>query len=282
MDSVREKAFAKINLTLHVTGAYGGYHILDSLVTDVDLYDTVTVKKRRDKLIKVNMRGMGLETLPDGENNTYRAAELFARTFSTGGADIEVCKNIPVGAGLGGSSADAAGVLNALAKLYKITDTATLKQLADSCGSDTRYMLGGGYARLFGRGNEVKPVKSGLKLNFLLLVPDVKISSAQCYRAFDRLGRTGGDSNVAERALVSGDRALLASRICNALTVPALSLSGEIWRLIQDLKGFCPLAVNMTGSGSGVYALFENAEYCEYAKSRYTGTAKAYVLKTPD
>lgn len=279
MESVKVKAYAKINLTLFVTGTENGYHMLDSLVSSVDLYDLIKIKKRRDKLVSVTMHGMGSETIPHESNNAARAAELFVERFQTTGADITVYKNIPMGAGLGGSSADAAGVLTGLAKLYKIDDSAGLKLLADRTGSDTRYMLTGGWARLSGRGDIVKAVESRLKAHIFLLVPSGGVSSAQCYQAFDKVGKTGGNSDEAERAVIDGDLKGLAKGLSNSLTPAAVSLSGEIKDCIGELNEFAPLAVNMTGSGSGVYALFDSKEMCTYAKSRYRGKAKTYILE---
>ena len=279
MESVRVKAYAKINATLFVTGTEEGYHTLDSLVATVDLFDAITVKKRRDRLVSVTMHGMGSETIPHDSNNAVKAAELFIERFQTNGADIIVYKNIPMGAGLGGSSADAAGVLCGLAKLYKINDFAGLKLLADMTGSDTRYMLTGGWARLFGRGDIVKPIESRLKLHLLLLVPNDSVSTAQCYSEFDRLGDIGGNSDRAEAAVVGNDLKGLCGELSNSLMPAAASLSGEIRKSIEELKEFAPLAVNMTGSGSGVYALFENREMCAYVKSRYRGRARVYILE---
>ena len=277
--SVKVKAYAKINLTLFITGTEGGYHMLDSLVASVDLYDAITLKKRKDRLVSVTMHGLGSENIPAESNNAVKAAELFVEKFQTCGADITIYKNIAMGAGLGGSSADAAGVLNGLAQLYKINDLAGLKLLADMTGSDTRYMLNGGWARLFGRGDIVKAVDSKLKLHLLLLVPDEGVSSKQCYSAFDSIGKTGGNSDLAEKAAKENDLRELAGELSNSLTAPAASLSGKISDCIAELNEFAPLAVNMTGSGSGVYALFESKEMCAYAKSRYKGKAKTYILE---
>ena len=279
MESVRVKAYAKINLTLHITGVERGYHMLDSLVASVDLYDLITVKKRKDRLVSVTMHGLGSESIPVDNNNAAKAAELFVERFQTNGADITVYKNIPMGAGLGGSSADAAGVLNGLAKLYKTDDLASLKLIADETGSDTRYMLSGGWARLFGRGDIVKAVDSKLKLYILLLVPSDSVGTAKCYSVFDTLGKAGGNSDGAERAVIGNDIKGLADGISNALMPAAITLSGEVKKCLEELKEFAPLAVNMTGSGSGVYALFENREMCAYAKSRYRGKAKTYILE---
>ena len=278
MGSVRVKSYAKLNLTLNITGVKDGYHLLDSVVTTVDLYDAIVIKKRKDKQVTITMHGQGSEAIFFEENNAVRAAKAFIGAYATCGCDIKVYKNIPLGLGMGGSSADAAGVLNGLSKLYGVNDTAGLKLLADSVGSDTRYMLSGGYARLFGRGDEVMPIESSLKLNFLLLAPKEGVSTALCYKTFDSLSKLGGDSESAQEAIEKEDKYSL--KLNNALFPAAKTLSSEVGEAYEELKSFDPLAVNMTGSGSGVYALFENEQFCQYAKSRYTGKFTPYILKT--
>lgn len=280
MESVRVKSYAKLNLTLSITGSAEGFHTIDSLVTSVDLYDLIALKKRSDKLVTVTMHGCGSECIPYESNNAVKAARNFIDAYGTYGVDITVYKNIPIGAGLGGSSADAAGVLNGLEKLYGTRDPAGKKLLADRTGSDTRYMLSGGYARLTGRGNEVTPTESGLRLDFLLLAPEAGISSAQCYKAYDETGGVGGDARKALSALLSGDGEELAKSLFNDLAPAAKKLSSDVEAAFDELAAFAPSAVNMTGSGSGVYALFESRELRAYAKSRYRGKFRAYELKT--
>ncbi|MFQ7077003.1 MAG: hypothetical protein ACLRSW_03215 [Christensenellaceae bacterium] len=146
----KDKVLCEGQSDLDVTGRAGGYHLLDSFVASVDLFDLVCVGKRKDKLVSVTMHGMDGEGIPPERNNALKAGEAFVGRFSTAGADVTVYKNIPMGAGLGGSSADAAGVLNAMAKLYGIDDKAALGELADALGSDTRYMLDGGFCRMRG------------------------------------------------------------------------------------------------------------------------------------
>ncbi len=158
MNTAKIKSYAKINLTLDIVGEANGYHLLDSFVASLDLYDLVVVRKRKDKLISVTMRGMGSEGISPEENNAAKAGEAFVERFGTSGANIAVYKNIPLGAGLGGSSADAAGVLNGMAKLYGISDSEALGALADRLGSDTRYMLKGGFCRMQGRGEKLFPL----------------------------------------------------------------------------------------------------------------------------
>jgi len=168
---VKVKSYAKLNLTLDITGVEGGFHMLDSLVCTVDIFDIIKLKKRKDKLVNIEMHGRGLELLPYEQNNAVKAAESFINCFGTDGADIVIYKNIPVGAGLGGSSADISGVLTGMARLYGVGSDAELKRLADGLGSDTGYMLSGGFARLTGRGERVEKLSLKRKLYAVLLIP---------------------------------------------------------------------------------------------------------------
>ena len=171
MNTVKIKSYAKVNLTLEITGIENGYHMLDSLVTNIDMFDLLVLKKRKGGLSSVVMKGMGSESIPPEKNNALKAAEAFSKAFGTDGADLTVYQNIPIGGGLGGSSADVAGVLNGMAALYKITDRAKLKEIADTLGSDTGYMLDGGFARMQGRGEKVTKLDLTNTLHFLLICP---------------------------------------------------------------------------------------------------------------
>lgn len=276
----RVKAYAKLNLTLAITGVNNGWHMLDSLVCSVDIFDLIKLTKRRDGEVSVQTRGMGLETLPPEQNNAYKAAKAYISRFNCGGADITVYKNIPVGAGMGGSSADAAGVIRGMSKLYGFGSERELKEIADSLGSDTGYMLTGGFARLCGRGERVFPLDTKTRLNFLLLLPEGGVSTPQCYKEYDKLPRPRNSSESAVNALINGDLAGLGAGLNNALYAPATALNGDIKEAYEQLQSFSPLGVNMTGSGSCVYALFENEEFCRWAKSRYRGKFGSVITKS--
>lgn len=280
MNYARVKSFAKINLTLDILGVKDGFHMLDSVVASIALYDLVTAKRRRDELVSVTMHGRGSESIPHERNNAAKAAEAFVREFGTDGADITVWKNIPMGAGLGGSSADVAGVLRAMAKLYGIDDFAALKRIADSLGSDCGYMLTGGWARISGRGELVKRLDCNLKLDIGLLIPRGGVSTAECYRLCDGLPQGAHTSGGAEEAALNGDRRALCASLSNGLTAAAVQLNGGVGECLDELNAFDPLGVNMTGSGSGVYAVFENDQFLRYAGSRYRGKYEFIPTKT--
>ncbi|MGN0804467.1 MAG: 4-(cytidine 5'-diphospho)-2-C-methyl-D-erythritol kinase [Candidatus Coproplasma sp.] len=280
MNYVRVKSYAKINLTLDVLGVKDGYHMIDSVVASIDLSDVITVKKRKDNLISIAMHGEGSENIPYESNNAVKAGERFVERFQTNGADITVWKNIPQGAGLGGSSADVSGVLRAMAKLYKIDDMQGVKEIADSIGSDCGYMLTGGFARISGRGEKVKLIEGKPRLSIGLLLPEEGVSTAECYRLSDSLEKSPFTSELAQEAIEQEDVEKLGLSLSNGLLSSAKRLNGRIATAYNELKEFDPLGVNMTGSGSGVYAVFENDEFARYAKSRYLGKCRFVLTKT--
>ena len=280
---VRVRAYAKVNLTLEITGVEQGYHTLDSLVASVDLHDVVVLKSRKDNLSSVTMHGQGSESIPPEKNNALKAAELFSARFGTCGADITVFKNIPIGGGLGGSSADIGGVLNGMAKLYGIEDKEAIAQIADELGSDTRYMLQGGFARMRGRGNQVEKLPVSPKLHFLLLTPKSSVSSGACYREYDNHPPQKTVENATDNLLacLRENRVQDMGRyLTNDLYLPATRLNKDVENAMQTALSFSPIGAVMTGSGSGVLALFEYKELCEWAKSRVKGKLRADVIKT--
>ena len=284
MNTVRIKAHAKINLTLEILGVENGFHMLDSLVASLDLHDLIVLKKRKDKLSSVTMKGMGSESIAPETNNALKAAERFSARFNTCGADIIVYKNIPMGAGLGGSSADASGVLRGMAKLYGIKDEKALGEIADGLGSDTKYMLFGGFARMQGRGEKVTPIAVDERLHFLLICPSTSVSAGACYKKYDELpmtlqwkeSATQGAIEALQRKDVNGAGRYLT----NDLYVPAMHLNKDVEQAFMEAESFSPIATVMTGSGSCVLALFETKELCDWAKSRYRGKFQTFVAHT--
>ncbi len=284
MKTVKIKSYAKVNLTLEITGVEGGYHLLDSLVANVDVYDLLVLKKRKGALSRITMKGMGSEGIPPENNNALKAAEAFSATFQTEGADITVYKNIPIGAGLGGSSADVVGVLNGMAALYNITDREKLKALADSLGSDTGYMLNGGFARMRGRGERVEPLPLRSELHFLLICPHSSVSAKECYAAYDTAPKTleyrGCPTEDMIAALQNANVNEGGKYLMNDLFRAACALNDDVGRAMKEAESFSPLGGCMSGSGSAVFAWFETRELCEWAKSRYKGKFRTIVTKT--
>ncbi|MBO5026991.1 MAG: 4-(cytidine 5'-diphospho)-2-C-methyl-D-erythritol kinase [Clostridia bacterium] len=284
MNSVKIKSYAKINLTLEIQGVENGFHLLDSAVANIDICDTIYLKKKKGKYSNVIMHGQGSEHIPPEKNNALKAAEAFSAAFGTDGAEITVFKDIPIGAGLGGSSADICGVLNGMARLYGIEDREKVKALADTLGSDTGYMLNGGFARMQGRGEQVTPIKTDMTLYLLVICPKSSVSAGACYQKYDELPHTlawrESQTENCIRALLEKDVNGVGASLTNDLYVPALHVNDDVLTAYEQARSFSPLGACMSGSGSAVFALFETKELCMWAKSRYKGKFRVFTAKT--
>ena len=267
MARVDYKAYGKINLTLCVTGACGGYHTLDTVVLTVSKYNKIILKSRRDDKILITFGGKyGFTPEKQAETNAYKAAKAFTDKFKTKGVDVELVENIPRGGGMGGSSADIAGVLNGLKKLYKVDGD--VKDIADALGCDSGYLLTGGAARLFSRGEVVKKIDS--KLSGYVLVIYAKnggVTSKECFKKFDESGESGvvSDNDEIEKILETGDVSALRGKTGNALYKAACRINPEIAENLAALNDLSPVISGMTGSGSTVFCMFETYELTTWA-----------------
>jgi 4-diphosphocytidyl-2-C-methyl-D-erythritol kinase len=257
MSKVKIKSYAKVNLTLEIVGNTGDYHALDSLVASVDIFDLIEIKSRRSLKNTVTMYGMNSEFIPLEQNHAKKAADAFCKKFQTTGVDITVYKNIPIGAGLGGSSADIVGVINGMAKLYGITDKKALKELADELGSDTGYMLTGGFAVMRGRGHIVENISVNEKLYIVVITDSATLSARQVYKKYDKEGKKYPFSTEkATVELVSGNLKKFCSLIKNDLYPSALSEVPIIGENICALEKEGALRALMTGSGTATFGIF--------------------------
>lgn len=280
MKKVKVKIPAKVNLTLDVVGTQGNYHEIASLVASVNVYDVITVEKRADNKIVLNMKGEKVDcSLPD--NNAYKAAKLFSETFSTGGVTVTVEKNIPVGGGMGGSSADIAGVLKGMNALYEIDFD--MGELANTLGSDVKYMLEGGFAVISGRGHIVEEQFISSTLYLIMIKEEKSISSRSCYKKYDEIGkRSTPCTKTAVKALHGGDFDKYVEVAKNDLYIPAKSFVPQLQSNVELLKSAgAPLAL-MTGSGSVVFAVFDNQKERDrlYKKIKPVFGDKAFKAKT--
>ncbi|MBO4323255.1 MAG: 4-(cytidine 5'-diphospho)-2-C-methyl-D-erythritol kinase [Clostridia bacterium] len=253
------KAYAKVNLCLNLVGKTDGYHDIESVVVTVGVCDIIKARKRKDKEVKIRMKGFF--DLPIEENNAYKAIKLFMSEFSTCGADVEIIKKIPVGGGLGGSSADAAGALMAMAKLYGVK--ADLKPLAERLGSDTAYQLTGGLAVMRGRGTDLEFLPASPKTHVLIAVAEGGVSTGKCYELSDKLEKIPpADIDELVEDFSSENYDNLGKNCVNALYGAAKTINPEVEVVYKKLQELSPSAVSMTGSGSAVFAIFKTEKLC--------------------
>lgn len=261
MEEITLRVHAKINLTLEIKGVNKrGYHDLDMLCCSVSPYDTVRVC--RAEKIKVTMDGA-----ESGEENTaYRAASLIFG--ETGVAlDVGIRKGIPVGAGMGGSSADASAVFFAAVKLGIISEE-TAKILCVKVGSDVAYMMRGGYCRLRGEGENITPLG---EIDFRLAVvqKETGASTKQVYAGYDRTPVRG----LGVQAVLRGER------YYNVLENSAIALCPSV-REVKDRLLRLYGNATMTGSGSAVFAVVTEETDEKILKEKFSDCTFAEIVKT--
>ncbi len=271
MKKTKVKIPAKVNLTLDIIGTNGGYHLLNSLVTSIDVYDTVIVSPRKDECVTVKVKGISAEC-EMRDNVAFKTAKLFMEKTGASGVDIVIEKTIPVGAGLGGSSADIAGVLKAMKSLF-LSDTDIL-QLANDLGSDSGYMLNGGYAVMKGRGNEITRYDVDKIFYYLIITGESKVSTKDSYNKFDQMGYSQPPcTESALTALMNDDQETFGKVVKNDLYPASLFFVPQMEEDISALKNSGAVISQMTGSGSSVYGVFTDERLRDKAykklKDRY-------------
>ena len=184
------KAYAKINLSLNVLGVKDGFHDLESVVAQISLCDKITMKKSR----KITVDYGSSFTISPEHDNAYKACKLFMETFNTQGAQIKIKKKIPPKAGVGGSSADAVGVICGMQALYKINDQEKIAEILAKSGSDCTVQYVGGYSLMKGRGEIVEKIDSSKKLYAVLLVEPNGVNTAECFALCDKMNPDSSDN----------------------------------------------------------------------------------------
>lgn len=278
---VIQKCYAKLNISLKVLNKEGSYHNLDSIVLTVDKYDVISVKKRKDKKILVTFTGKyGFIPKLQEETNVYKSAKAFIEKFDTQGANIVVTRNVQTGSGMGSSSCDIAGTLLALKKLYKVDGD--IKDIADSLGSDSGYLLSGGLARVTHRGEVIKQLSTDQKYYFVVLYAKKGVNTKECFDLYDEkyINTSNIDMDKVEEAVTCGDLSAISTYGGNDLYLPAKELNSEIETNLNALKSLSPDVCFMTGSGSGCFAMYKEYEMASWAYSKLKSKYKVDLLYT--
>ncbi|SRR6266571_738874 len=253
------RAYAKINLTLDVLGRRAdGYHELATVMQTVDLYDTLCLTAIDDNQVQVICTSPALS---NDENLAGRAAQLVRQRLAiTQGVRIELYKRIPMAAGLGGGSSDAAAVLLALQQWWQLPFTpADLLDMAASLGSDVPFFLTGGLALCEGRGERVSPLPAywPLPMRWLLLLkPSIGISTAAVFRSLSASDYTDGRYSQLVCGALSARSELQSENLHNGLERSVLNSYPEVARAREDLLAAGASLVRLSGSGPTLFAPF--------------------------
>ena len=272
---------AKINLFLRICGKTdAGYHLLDSTIIFTRFGDHLTIEPANDdQLAIIGEFASGLENADD--NLVMMALRGFRAAGGViGGLSIKLEKNIPVGAGLGGGSADAAALLGAVNRLSETPlGKDALYHLAASLGADVPVCLAGGCQRIAGIGEDMTPIDLDFAGAILLVNPRIPLSTKDVFTRF-----TGPMSGFAG-SLSDLDAAGMV-RLGNDLTATAIELAPAINICLDRLarsKGV--IATAMSGSGASCFALFDHIDNAEIAATEFENAgywARASMIYQPD
>jgi 4-diphosphocytidyl-2-C-methyl-D-erythritol kinase len=279
-NSVTIHAPAKLNLCLAVIARRpDGFHEIESLMVPVTLHDTLHVTAEESPGIRLTVRHGGRlarlgprfagEVPTDATNLVVRAAERLASEAGVeGGLSIELVKQIPSGAGMGGGSSDAAAVLLAAADVWGIDwPQERLAELGAEIGSDVPWFFAAGPAIVTGRGEMVHPVAGIPSLPAVVVKPPVGLSTAAVYgRCVPDPARRGEAARLAT-ALGEGLRNAIPF-MHNALEPPARELCADVEQLLGDFRRAGGLHPLLTGSGSACFAITRTAAESRHVAAR--------------
>ena len=268
-------AYAKLNLSLDVLGRRpDGYHDLCMVMQSVSLHDTISMTPNGGERMRV---WTNLSFLPTGEKNLAAAAALRFREAlgrPPEGLDIRIEKRIPVCAGMGGGSSDAAAVLRALNEREGRPFTPEeLARIGAQVGSDVPYCVLGGTVLAEGRGEVLTPLPSLPRCWVAACKPDFPISTPELFARIDsRRLRRRPDTAGMRAALEAGDLAGVARRMYNVFEdVLPPRYQARVQEQKSGLIQQGALGVSMSGTGPTVFGLFQSRDEAERAVRRLEG-----------
>lgn len=261
MEEIELRACAKLNLSLDVTGKRpDGYHEMKTVMVSISLCDELTLRLTDDGAVRARC---SLPYVPTDESNlACRAARLFldCTGHSGRGAELDIRKRIPVGAGMAGGSTDAAAVLRGLNELFGAPlDAPALAALGGELGSDVPYCLAGGTALATGRGEVLSPLPPMPDCAVVVCKPYFPISTPMLFSRLDlKKLRCRPDTEALCDALAQGDLPRLARRMYNVFEDVLPRRCAAVGEIKARLLNLGALGAVMTGTGSAVFGLFDD------------------------
>jgi len=261
---VEEKAYAKINLFLEVTDKRpDGYHNLVSVMQSLDLHDTLTILPGKSGIVlETNMPGVPT----DDSNLVVKAAKLLMSECGINQPlHIKLQKKIPMGAGLGGGSSNAAATLHGLNRLFGLDiPLPKLLKMGQTLGADVPFCLLGGTALAEGIGEKLTPLKPHPPCYIMLACPPIHVSTKEIFNKLGGFCKTENADRFLE-AYESEDISLIAKNLFNTFTPITAKIHPLINTFIANLQATGALGASMTGTGSTVFVYFNNEHNAQKA-----------------
>ena len=252
---IKDFAFAKINLFLHIVGKRSdGYHLLESLLVKLQIHDTIMVQGHDSLLCECSNREI------TRNNIAIKAAQSLQDFCNVKlGAKITIDKRIPIGAGLGGGSANAATVLKMLTNLWQLKlSHDELMEIGLAVGTDVPFCLQNHAAFVQGIGEKITPLPLlNKKLDVILINPGYQILSSDAYKKTKSFSASITKETVFENIFIGK----------NDLEDAAFKIRPELQEVKKALRNQKPQLVRMSGSGSTYFAIFDDPEALQIAKT---------------
>jgi 4-diphosphocytidyl-2-C-methyl-D-erythritol kinase len=258
-DTIRIAAPAKINLFLKVTGKRNdGYHDIYTWFQAIDLCDILEITRIPHGEMTVAVTGADLPSGPD--NLVFRSADQLRKKFGlAGGLEIKLEKKIPVGAGLGGGSSDAAACMKAVNRLFALgMDNRQLMAEGAKIGSDVPFFFSPGQAEVTGRGEIVMPITLPIDYEILLAMQPFQISAREAYERV-KIDLTAGNYRRNFDGCQSVEQLIdIIHGVPNDLETALLQSHSELSYVRKKLVGAGARLVRMSGSGPTMFAIFDH------------------------
>ncbi len=255
------QARAKLNLTLEALGRReDGFHEIVSIMQTLELADTVKLSPAESLDLRCSV-----PALEGTRNLAWTAADTLRREAGIGeGALIEIEKRIPVSAGLGGGSADAAAALVGLDRLWKLgLSRDDLRSLGARIGSDVPFLIDGGIAMAIGRGEKIRPLPSAPLPWFVLSFPKSNAAdkTASMYAALDHMDFTRGALTHKLEARIRNGGDVPPQLLFNVFDSVARSVNADVDACWNDMRAAGAREIHVCGSGPAIYAALERREF---------------------
>ncbi|EFR43532.1 4-(cytidine 5'-diphospho)-2-C-methyl-D-erythritol kinase [Streptococcus pseudoporcinus] len=282
MASIIERAPAKINLGLDIQGKReDGYHDLEMVMVSVDLCDYISVSALEEDCIQV---ASDCPKMPvNAKNDVFKAAQLIKENYQIkSGVSIFLTKKIPVCAGMGGGSSDAAATIRALNQLWDLKmSTAEMIALGMEIGSDVPYCIEAGCSRISGKGEIVQPIDGHFSSWVVLVKPDFGISTRTVFPNVDleNISRVNIDTIV--ETIEGNDYQAMIAAMGNALEDVSIARKPFIQKIKDKMVSSGADVALMTGSGPSVFALCQSEKQANRVVNSLKGFCKeVYKVRT--
>lgn len=267
---------AKINLFLKLTGQRpDGYHELESLFAFLDLADDLKVKK--SDYFKLEITGEFAELIDQKNNLFTRILDFFASEFGISkNLHIQITKNIPVAAGLGGGSSDAAFFLRALNEIFSLNlSKSELQKISLNFGSDIAFLLEDQASIVKGRGEIIENFPEFKPIPSLLINPKIAVSTKEIFAIFDKKF----SPEIATTELLKKDVFELLKNFPNDMENPAISTLPLIAEILTNLKNHGAEIAKMSGSGASCFGIFNDEKSLDLAEKFFTKNFPKFFVR---